>query len=628
MKGAQEAYSSKVGELEAVVSRGEELSKKLSRGRLATALPGLVLLIVGFSEPQLPSLIWQFGALLMVAFLGLATWQENLRSRIDWSVQQLGFYRRMLARCTRSWDGLKALPTEGVAAGYASDLSKDIDLFGDRSLFRWFSLAVSESGARTIAEWMTRWVAFGEIERRQQAVRELVGKRSWREGFWDAALGFRGCDTSPEKLAQWGASPSFFQNRKWLQIATWIGPALAIGAIALVALGVILKQAMVFNVGFVVFLVGVALNLLITLGIIGRIHDMFVQIGSANRELSSLVELFRLAEELEPQSAMLRELHSCFIGSGTQERSTVAIRKLQWRMGFAGIQRNPLFFIPYWILQLIMLWDFRVLEQLESWKARYGSRVGGWIDSLGKLEALASGAAVGDENGAWGYPVWSDQPDRSLEVQGLGHPLLADSKRVINDLRIAESHPLLLVTGSNMAGKSTLLRSLGINIVLGRLGSPVAAQQWRGPNCELASSIRVQDSLQDGVSFFMAELKRLRAIVDATRGNQVGSGRTTMVLLDEILQGTNSRERQIAVEQVLEQLVELGALVVTSTHDLELAGCPGIERISQVVHFREFFEKTSEGEQMRFDYKMRPGVTPTTNALKLLEMVGLAKRSV
>ena len=213
-------------------------------------------------------------------------------------------------------------------------------------------------------------------------------------------------------------------------------------------------------------------------------------------------------------------------------------------------------------------------------------------------------------------------------MQGLGHPLLSDSKRVINDVRIAESHPLLLVTGSNMAGKSTLLRSLGINIVLGRLGSPVAAQQWRGPNCELASSIRVQDSLQDGVSFFMAELKRLRAIVDATRENQVGLGRTTMVLLDEILQGTNSRERQIAVEQVLEQLVELGAMVVTSTHDLELAGCPGIERISQVVHFREYFEKTGEGEQMRFDYKMRPGVTPTTNALKLLEMVGLAKRSV
>ncbi len=656
MKGAQESYSSKVGELEAIVSQGEELSKKLSRGRLATALPGLVLLIVGFSEPQLPSIVWQFGALLMVGFLGLATWQENLRGRIDWSVQQLGFYRRMIARSTRNWEGLKALPTEGVAASYSSDLSKDIDLFGDRSLFRWFSLAVSESGARTIADWMTRWVSFGEIERRQQAVRELVGQRSWREGFWDAALGFRGCDTSPEKLAQWGASPSFFENRKWLQIATWIGPVLACGAIGLVMLGVLLKQAMLFNVGFVVFLVGVALNLLITLGIIGRIHDMFVQIGSANRELSSLVELFRLAEELEPQSAMLRELHSCFIGSGTQagtqagaqDRATAAIRKLQWRMGFAGIQRNPLFFIPYWILQLITLWDFRVLEQLENWKARYGSRVGGWIDSLGKLEALSSGAAVGDENQTWGYPVWSDQVDRSLadrslanssladrslasrnlEVQGLGHPLLSDSKRVINDVRIVESHPLLLVTGSNMAGKSTLLRSLGINIVLGRLGSPVAAQQWRGPNCELASSIRVQDSLQDGVSFFMAELKRLRAIVDATRENQVGLGRTTMVLLDEILQGTNSRERQIAVEQVLEQLVELGAMVVTSTHDLELAGCPGIERISQVVHFREYFEKTGEGEQMRFDYKMRPGVTPTTNALKLLEMVGLAKRSV
>jgi DNA mismatch repair ATPase MutS len=210
----------------------------------------------------------------------------------------------------------------------------------------------------------------------------------------------------------------------------------------------------------------------------------------------------------------------------------------------------------------------------------------------------------------------------------LGHPLIPDPLRVLNDVQIAESQPLLLVTGSNMAGKSTLLRSLGINTVLGRLGSRVACSSWTGPNCALASSIRVQDSLADGVSFFMAELKRLRSISDATRKHQASGGqRVSLVLLDEILQGTNSRERQIAVEQVLDQFVQLGALVVASTHDLELANCPGIVKVAQVVHFREYFEQIDGVEQMRFDYKMRQGVTPTTNALKLLEMVGLSRKT-
>ena len=159
--------------------------------------------------------------------------------------------------------------------------------------------------------------------------------------------------------------------------------------------------------------------------------------------------------------------------------------------------------------------------------------------------------------------------------------------------------------------------------MLSRLGAPVCARSWSGKVCELASSIRVQDSLQDGVSFFMAELKRLRSVVDSAQKENHADGKQMLVLLDEILQGTNSRERQIAVEHVLDKLVECGCIVITSTHDLEMAGNESIERIAQVVHFREHFESVEGQQVMRFDYIMRPGVTPTTNALKLLEMVGL-----
>ena len=624
MSTAFSSYDSKCNELQARITSGSSLSRKLSIARIATALPGLLLVIAGLSESQLPSLIWQVGVLLILAFLALASWQELLQDQLDWSAQKLGFYRRMQARCKRQWDQLPALPTEKAAVGHADELSRDLDLFGDRSLFRWYSLAVTETGAKTIAHWMGIWTPVQVIRDRQQAVSELKELRLWREEFWDAALGFRGCDTSPERIAQWGRSPSFYDNRKWLRPLTWLGPIVTILAILGMVASLILKQTELFNISFFTFLGGVTFNLLVTISIVGRIHDLFVQIGNANRELSSLAQLLRLAQKLEPKSALLRKLSSQFFDGGVSATDTIS--KLQSRMRFAGIQRNPLLFIPYWFLQLILFWDARILEMLESWKVKHGNKVQGWLEGLGVLEAVVSGAAVADEYPDWCYLDCSDTAQRSLTAKELGHPLIPDAKRVVNDVQIHESHPLLLVTGSNMAGKSTLLRSLGINSVLGRLGSPVACRHWNGPNCQLASSIRVQDSLADGVSFFMAELKRLRAITDATREHfHSGDNRVSMVLLDEILQGTNSRERQIAVEQVLEQFVQLGALVVASTHDLELANCQGIAPLAQVVHFREFFETIDGKEQMRFDYKMRPGVTPTTNALKLLELVGLAQ---
>jgi len=625
LETAQTAYEQKAKQLDELVNSAGALSKKLSVWRVATALPGILLVIAGLSESALPALVWQTGLLLILGFLALASWQEVLLEQLDWSIQKRVFYRRMLARCKREWEHLPALATEDSATAYANELSRDLDLFGDRSLYRWFSLAVTESGAKTIADWMVRWVPVGVIESRQEAVAELKWLRSWRESFWDAALGFRGCDTSPEKIALWGSSPSLFQDRPWLKALTWIGPVFALSSLLGIVLGVMMRQTELFNICFFAFLGGVAFNLLVTVSIIGRIHDQFVQIGNANRELLSLRELLRLAEQLDPKSQLLQKIRGRYLDGSIA--ATEAIASLQRRMRFAGIQRNSLLFIPYWFMQFIVFWDARVLERLEAWKKRYGNHIQGWIDGIGELETLISAAAIADEYPEWVFPKLMDVSQRDLVVDQLGHPLIPDEKRVLNDLRIEESKPLLLVTGSNMAGKSTLLRSLGINTVLGRFGCPVACRSWQGPNCQLASSIRVQDSLADGVSFFMAELKRLREITDATREHlRSADRRVSMVLLDEILQGTNSRERQIAVEQVLDQFVKLGALVVASTHDLELANCQGVASTAQVVHFREFFETIDGKEQMRFDYKMRPGVTPTTNALKLLEMVGLSKK--
>jgi DNA mismatch repair ATPase MutS len=267
------------------------------------------------------------------------------------------------------------------------------------------------------------------------------------------------------------------------------------------------------------------------------------------------------------------------------------------------------------------------MEGLERWKERFGHRAAGWLDALGSTEALLSAATIADENPSWCFPRFltpSNHPPAASPwvVHALGHPLLADTQRVTNDYSWDPSRPIHLVTGSNMAGKSTWLRCLGLNQVLARLGSPICAADSVGVPLDLATSMRVQDNLHDGVSFFMAELKRLREIVEHCRSNQALQ-RPTLCLLDEILQGTNSRERQIAVLRVVEKLMALQAWIAISTHDLELADQDQLKQRSTVVHFRERFETRSGERTMVFDYRMHPGATPTTNALALLEWVGL-----
>jgi DNA mismatch repair ATPase MutS len=220
-------------------------------------------------------------------------------------------------------------------------------------------------------------------------------------------------------------------------------------------------------------------------------------------------------------------------------------------------------------------------------------------------------------------PQWINSRDKRLVAHELGHPLLRDSQRVTNDISIEDNKPLWLITGSNMSGKSTFLRSLGINILLARTGSPVCAKQMELPPLILATSIRVRDSLDQGISYFMAELRRLKSVVDVAEQYERSEKYRVLFLLDEIMQGTNSRERHIAVGHVLHTLLTKGAFGAVSTHDLDLVSHPQLEPRCEVVHFREHIRETAEGKRMVFDYKMRQGPTPTTNALRLLALVGL-----
>ncbi len=631
-KSAIERYRSRVESLDESIKVQEQQAQCLATSRVLLAVPGIGLLLFWMLEKRAPWGTWQCGVLLIFGFLVIATWHENILWAIDLLRTHRSAFRRLIARCERDWKNLQPLEPELECSAFQSDLARDIDLFGDRSLFRWMSMATTTKGAQTIARWMTQYASNDQIIERQAAVKELVSLVTWREQFLLLAYGYRAGASNPEKMVKWGQGENYFQSHRFVSIASIIGPILVVSGVFLVVVGVSIEHASLPLVGFITGLCGAALNLLITIGALGHIHDIFVSIGGANRELQSLAALISSIETLPASSTLLSQVKSQFQKDGIS--ATTALGRLKRIMAFAGLQRDPLFFLPYLVLQITILWDIRVLARLEKWKAIFGDRCQTWIEAIGILEALNSASMIADEYPGWCYPIWIPQETASqkveasrLRIHGLGHPLLNDSARVINDCNMDKRKPILLITGSNMAGKSTMLRAIGINSVLARMGAVVCAASWESPNCELASSIRVQDSLQDGVSFFMAELVRLRDVVGTARRLNQENQRTLLVLLDEILQGTNSRERQIAVETVLEQLVELNCIVMISTHDLELAQNESIQRQAQVVHFREFFESVDGKEVMRFDYKMRPGVTPTTNALKLLELVGLTAPS-
>jgi ABC-type cobalamin transport system ATPase subunit len=435
----------------------------------------------------------------------------------------------------------------------------------------------------------------------------------------------------------------------WAESGPWLkkhGGLLGLARILPLATLTLLLLGIFQQVPMSLWVLPVILGMVISFIHCGKIHTIFQHINSRQDEIRSYRDLLRQAMQLPKTGAELQRLQKhLFDGHDAPHQRLTRLGRI---MDLANFRYSPM---VYMVVQPLTMWDFHVLWLAESWQRRSGPQVRGWFEALADLEALASLASLAYDHPDWSMPrvaARSDSPNDShddshggsqpsppagseLRAAGLGHPLLPEATRVANDVTVGPAGTVLLVTGSNMSGKSTLLRAIGTNVTLAQAGGPVCAAQLTLPPVILATSMRIDDSLEQGVSFFMAELKRLKEIVDlAVQQDQAMDepvrDKTVLYLLDEILLGTNSAERHIAVERVLGHLLRRGAIAAITTHDLELANSPALKEACQRVHFRETFVTKNGNERMKFDYLLHPGIATTRNALKLLELVGLAER--
>lgn len=592
-----------VGRRDAFAARHADLTRRWNRvSNLRLLAFAVVAVATGWFVVR-PSF---FLAIIALAAFGVFLWLVRKHRALGRERTQVGVLRDLnaeaLARLARDW---AALPLRHEFRPDPSHpFAADLDLFGRASVFHLLDATETPMGQAALRDALLIPATNGAIRRRQEAVAALASELAWRQDLAARGRVSREDRRDPEPFLRWAEHGAERSSPAWLIWLTRISTVLLIvTAVANLAGWLTLPIWLIFaliNLGAVESRDRAARN---GLSIVAEQHHA---IGGYAGLLEALVN--------SPADTAMIRVWKERLRSGEADAPD-RLRQLS-RASAWVIPRSALLYFP---LQLAFAWDLHVLDRLEGWRARSGRRVRDWLDVIGEAEMISSLAGLAHDHPAWTFPTVDSAAD-SLVAAQLGHPLLSDHVRVANDVTVGPPGTFFLLTGSNMSGKSTLLRAIGVNIVLANAGSCACAASLTLPPVRLWTSVRVQDSLEAGISFFMAELMRLKAIVDAAEGDRAGEPRL-FYLLDEILQGTNTAERQIAARQIIRRLVDRGAIGAVSTHDLTLVDGPELADAARLMHLVDQVTGSDGSLEMRFDYKLRPGLATSTNALKLMEIV-------
>jgi len=596
----QEAFENEAASL-------QKVSDRIANWRLVAFLlilaPVILGLVVLGESPV--SLLSCYGAALiaLVAFVLLVI----RHAKTDMEVRRLTRHSecnaRAIARLERDWNQLPERDPDGFVD---QPTSRDLDLFGRASLYQLLATAVSPAGRQRLAMAISEGETRELRDARQGAIRELAGRLDLRQAVECAGLDLVDQPVDqplPARPPTDALIPKFVTG-----ILAWLLPVLAVGGLGFGLVG--WGPIWICYVG----LIGIALVNLIYGRQTAALLDPLARLESFFGEHAE--QLHRIAE-----GGDFEDSHLCSIAesAGVAAEALETLDNLTTRAQARGS-------MPHFVFKHVFLWDIWTAKMVTNWQGQYGDQLDGWLDDLAEFEVVSAFAQFyGDEPSTTFAAMHSE---RRFEAKVIGHPLLRPADRVSNDVALGPEGTFLLVTGSNMSGKSTLLRSIGLNARLAQAGASVCADHLLLPSrIALATSIKVEDSLDDGLSFFRAELERIKEVVDLAEKNSSDSGHpepvVVLFLLDEILRGTNSEERRTIVARVVARLCDVGAIGAVTTHDLALADVQELRDRCQLVHFQEHFDGEGDDLQMRFDYQLREGLSPTTNAVKMMKMVGL-----
>lgn len=604
------AYQARRGEHSATKRALDLLDDRYARARGLTFVAAVGLVLYGaFAHP--PVAVWAVAGCCGLAFVVFVVLHARVSTRqfdverrltlLDEGLRRVaGRYRVPDEQASRRGDALR-----DPEHPYTSDL----DIFGPGSVFEQLNTTQTPSGAARLAGWLRERAPREVVRARQHAARDLLARPTLREQLAVEGMSARHEAQDASPFLRWAATRSDFSRR--------ITPLLALAALLVGATVVLLATGVTLPPPFPrPWLLTAAAQTLLYLSLGNRLETILSPVCDQQSPLARHHALFRLVEEEsfdDPTLLALRErLRDADAPGAGGATASERMQRLEALVGWAAARQNALVRV---VANVLLLWDLWCAWALDRWRAQTGHHVATWLDALGEMEALVSLATFAYEHPDFAWPELVEG-EVCFEAEALGHPLVAPDQRVCNDVRLGKQPQVLMVTGSNMSGKSTMLRSIGVNAVLAQAGAPVCSRALRMSELSLRSSIRVDDSLEQGVSHFFREVQKLKRVVDALHDESP----PLLFLLDEVLHGTNSRERVIGASEVVKQLVAGGAIGAVSSHDLGLVALEA-QTGGKVrnVHFEEHVEDGTMG----FDFVMKDGPVRTSNALRLMRMVGL-----
>jgi len=588
---AVEEYAQRLNERAATVAHYDSIHIRLGNVRLVLALVAAVLAWESFKQ-HVFSPWWV--AFPVVAFLAVRGYHSRIFRTRDLAQRAVAFYQSGLARIEDRWAGT------GQTGERFSDpqhvYAADLDLFGRGSLFELLSTSRTRMGEETLAKWLLAPATIDQIAERHPAVRELRDQLDLREDLAvlgeDASVGVH-----PEALLRWAEEPSRMKP-EWLG---WLSLILSIVAIA----GAVVWLYWGIVTPLIVILV---VEASVRYRLKSRLEEVLLGSEHVFRDLTLLSGLLARVEQHAFSAPRLKSLQRELLSQGV--KGSDAIVHLKTIIDLSDSRRN----LIVGLLDVPLMYSVQVAFAAERWRRTHGHAVRSWLSAIGAIEALLCLGTYSYEHSSDPFPEFVEGAP-CFDATEVGHPLLPSGKCIPNNVRLLTTTCMLLVSGSNMSGKSTLLRTIGINAVLAMAGAPVRAQRLRLTPLHVGASIRINDSLQEGSSRFYAEITRIRKLLEIA-----AIAPPLLFLLDELLQGTNSNDRRIGAEGVLLALLKRGAIGLVTTHDLALTEIDGkLNGYLQNVHFQEEFENG----HISFDYKLREGVVTKSNGLALMRSIGL-----